>query len=62
MHGPRGCHNGGEGVTMVAGCLQCGAVCGGALTVVGALDGGGDSFEVMVGLRWGLVLGSLLFL
>jgi hypothetical protein len=26
--------------------------CGGALTGVEALDGGGDSFEVKVGLRW----------
>ena len=35
---------------------------GGALTVVGALDGGGDSFGVKVGSRWGSVLGSLLFI
>ena len=32
-------------------------VCAGALTVVVALDCGGDSFEEKVGLCWGLVLG-----
>ena len=35
----------GESVTMVA-------VCGGALTVIGTLDGVGDSFGVKVGLHW----------
>ena len=38
------------------------AMCGGALTVVGSFDGGGDSFGVKVGLLRGSVLGSLLFI
>ena len=54
------------GVTIVTGCggevSAVVAVCVGALTVVGALHGGGDSFGVKVGLRWGSVLGSLLFI
>ena len=38
------------------------AVCGGALTLVGALYDGGNSFEVEVGLRRGSRLGSLLLM
>ena len=34
-------------------------VCSGALTMVGVLDGGGDSFGVNVGLRWGVKTGSI---
>ena len=39
------------------------AVCGGALTLVGALyDDDGNSFEVEVGLRRGSGLGSVLLM
>ena len=42
-----------EGEEAGAGDVTMVVVCGGALTVVGALDDGEDSFGVKVGLCWG---------